>query len=185
MKTLILNGSPRVHGDTAALLAELKKHLAGEVMEISAYRDDIGPCVDCRYCWKQDGCAINDGMQAVYQALEEADNVVIASPLYFSQLTGPLLSLASRFQRYYAARRFRGEKPFAGKRKSGALLLVGGGDGNERPAVELANTLFRQMNARCVGMVLSHNTDEVPASQDAAALGQVRDLALALKCRES
>lgn len=180
MKTLILNGSPRKHGDTAALLEELKKYLHGDIIEVSAYRGNIGSCVDCRYCWKHDGCAIDDGMQAVYRALEEADNVVIASPLYFSQLTGPMLSLASRLQRYYAARRFRGEKPFAGKRKRGALVLVGGGDGKESPAVEMANILFRHVNAKCVGMAISHHTDELPAAQDDAAIGQIRALALAL-----
>ena len=177
MKTVILNGSPRIHGDTAALLNELKRNLQGDIVEFSAYRDDIGPCTDCRYCWKNDGCPIDDGMQAVYQALEEADNVVIASPLYFSQLTGPLLGLASRLQRYYAARRFRGERPLAGKARRGALVLVGGGDGNERPAMEMAGILFRHVNAKYVGMAFSHNTDERPAAQDAEALEKVRELA--------
>lgn len=180
MKTLILNGSPRKHGDTSALLAELKKHLSGDIQEISAYYGNIGPCTDCRYCWKHDGCSIDDGMQAVYQALENADNIVIASPLYFSQLTGPLLSLASRLQRYYAARRFRGEKPLAGKTRRGGLILVGGGDGKAAPAIEMADTLFRLVNNKRLGMVLSHKTDERPAAMDAEALEKVRELAHAL-----
>ncbi len=177
MKTLILNGSPRKQGDTAALLGELKRHLDGDIVEYRAYDDGIGPCTDCRYCWKHDGCSIDDGMQAVYQALEEADNVVIASPLYFSQLTGPLLSLASRLQRYYAARRFRGERPLAGKARRGGLILAGGGDGKAEPAIALADSLFRLVNGKRVGMALSHNTDNTPAAQDQEALRQVRELA--------
>ncbi len=180
MKTLILNGSPRIYGDTVTLLGELKRHLNGEIAEFSAYYDNIGPCTDCRYCWKHDGCAIDDGMQTVYQVLEDADNIVIASPLYFSQLTGPLLSLASRLQRYYAARRFRGEKPLAGKARRGGLILVGGGDGKAAPAIELADTLFRLVNCKRLGMVLSHKTDERPAAMDAEALGKVQELAMAL-----
>ena len=35
MKTLIINGSPRVNGNTAALIAELKKHM--ERMETSSF----------------------------------------------------------------------------------------------------------------------------------------------------
>ena len=50
MKTLIINGSPRVNGNTAALIAELKKHISGEVIELSAFRSDIAPCTDCRAC---------------------------------------------------------------------------------------------------------------------------------------
>ena len=51
MKTLILNGSPRPNGNTVALINELKKHLEGEVIELSAFRSNIAPCVDCRGCW--------------------------------------------------------------------------------------------------------------------------------------
>ena len=179
MKTLILNGSPRKHGDTAALLDELKRHLAGDIVEISAYRDKISPCVDCRYCWKQPGCAIHDDMQRVYDAVETFDNVVIASPIYYSQLPGPLLSLASRFQTYYSARKFRGS-PVRLSRKKGALILTGGGDGSHKPAQEMAVLLFRVMNASCEGVALSLHTNDTPAAGDDAALRQVRALALAL-----
>lgn len=179
MKTLILNGSPRINGDTAALLAEMKKHLAGEIIEVSAYHGGISPCVDCRHCWRYDGCAIKDGMQPVYEAIQDSDNLVIASPVYYSQLTGPLLSLVSRFQCYYAARRFRGVRP-AIRRKHGVLVLVGGGDGSPKPAEDAADILFRQLNAQCVGTVLSLKTDETPAGQDKAAVGQARELAIFL-----
>jgi multimeric flavodoxin WrbA len=109
LKTLVLNGSPRKKGDTVSLLTELTKQLEGEVKIVSAYHDNISPCADCRYCWEHDGRSIHDDMQEVYKAVEEYDNIVIASPIYYSQLTGELLSLASRFQRYYAAKRFRGD----------------------------------------------------------------------------
>ena len=46
MKTLIINGSPRPNGNTAALLRELKAQLEGEVLEISAFYDHIAPCLD-------------------------------------------------------------------------------------------------------------------------------------------
>lgn len=77
-------------------------------------------------------------MQGVYRAIIEFDNVVIASPIHYSQLTGPLLSLASRFQCYYAARKFRGS-PVELKRKNGGLILVGGG--NEIPACRDASAI--------------------------------------------
>ena len=37
MKTLLLNGSPRPNGNTVSLIQELKAHLEGEVIEISAF----------------------------------------------------------------------------------------------------------------------------------------------------
>ena len=47
MKTLILNGSPRVNGDTASLIKELTKKLPGEYKIVNAYQCDVSPCVDC------------------------------------------------------------------------------------------------------------------------------------------
>ena len=104
MKTLIINGSPRKNGDTEALLEVLQKHLESEVVEISAYRANISPCLDCRYCWKEGQCAINDDMKIIYDG--DYDNVVIASPVNMFGLPGALISLAGRFQMYYAAKNF-------------------------------------------------------------------------------
>jgi len=66
MKTLILNGSPRLRGGTAFLISALKKRLDGEIVEVLAYLDRIEPCKDCRYCWENPGCVIQDDMQKVY-----------------------------------------------------------------------------------------------------------------------
>ena len=90
MKTLIINGSPRPKGDTASLVRRLAEHLRGEVKIVDAYRCNISPCVDCRYCWQNEGCAISDGMQELYAYLESCDNAVIASPVYFSELRAKL-----------------------------------------------------------------------------------------------
>jgi multimeric flavodoxin WrbA len=179
MKTLIFNGSPRKSGDTAALLDVITKALEGEVKIVSAYYDDILPCIDCRQCWKEDGCAIQDGMQDVYLAMRDYDNIIVASPIYFSQLTGELMNIASRLQCLYAAKRFRGTA-YGGSRKKGALILAGGGDGNEKPAQSAANLFFKYANAECIGTVLSLNTDVLPAFRDEAALSRARELALEL-----
>lgn len=64
-RTLILNGSPRVNGNTAALIDGLKKHLEGEVIELSAFRSSIAPCADCRSCWQTS--VVRDEMPAVRQ----------------------------------------------------------------------------------------------------------------------
>ena len=92
MKTLIFQGSPHEHGDTAYLTGLLAQRLSGEVRTVHAYRCAIRPCVDCRACWKTPGCRINDGMQAVYAQIRESDHIVIASPLYFSELSSVLFN---------------------------------------------------------------------------------------------
>lgn len=109
MKALIFNGSPRKNGDTSYLVKILTKNLAGKVKIVMPYFDNIKPCVDCRYCWQNEGCIINDDMQEVFKYLISSDNIIIASPLYFSEITGELLSALSRLQTIWCAKFFRRE----------------------------------------------------------------------------
>jgi len=177
MKTLIFDGSPRKHGDTAALIAAFLENLPGEYTVIHAYEQrEISPCMDCRACWKQPGCVIRDGMGEIYQMIEESDCIVIASPLYYSELTGPLLSLLSRLQVYYCARKFQGIRLIE-KQKTGAILLCGGGDGGPEQAVKTAKMLLRSMNAvEILPPVMSLNTNNLPVAQDEKALNAARNL---------
>lgn len=176
MKTLIFNGSPRKNGDTASLIKCFMEQMPGEFKIVDAYRANISPCLDCRYCWKQSGCAIKDEMQEVYVYLQGCDNVLIASPIYFSELTGPMLSVGSRLQTYFCGRHFRKEMS-ALKPKRGAVLLTGGGDGRPEKAYETAKTLLRLMRCEEIHtLVCSHHTDTVPVLLDAQAMEGLADV---------
>ena len=109
MKTLIINGSARKNGDTHSMIQELTKQLEGEYFILQAHSCNIHACVDCRYCWEHPQCCVQDGWQELDAYLRECDNVVIASPIYFCEITGPVLSVLSRLQVYWAAKTFRSE----------------------------------------------------------------------------
>ena len=176
MKTLIFNGSPRRNGDTVSLIHHLTTNLNGEYKIVNAYYDHISPCVDCRFCWKANGCAIDDEMQQVYAYLEECDNIIIASPIYFSELTGRLLDVASRLQMYYCAKHFRKESLLR-KPKTGAVILVGGGDGGPEKAYDTARTILRLMNCSVIyEPVVSHHTNVCPAEKDSDVLDKIKKL---------
>lgn len=176
MKTLIFNGSPRINGDTSSLVKMITDKIAGEYRIIEAYRCSISPCVDCRYCWKNQGCAIDDEMQEIYGYIQECDNILIASPVYFSELTGKLLDVGSRLQTYFCARSFRKEEPVA-KPKKGAVILVGGGDGRIDTAYRTACILLHQMNCYDIHeAVYSHNTNEKAAIDDENAILGVKSI---------
>ena len=164
------------------LVNEMTTYLTGEVHIIHTYYDDISPCLDCRYCWNNSGCAINDGMQEIYQLLNEVDNIILASPIYFSELTGQLLSFASRLQCFYAARRLRKEQEFNLKIKNGVLIISAGGDSKNLAAraIESANIIFRHMNANLIGIASTLCTNEKSAKEDTEALREARKLALEL-----
>lgn len=176
MKTLILNGSPRKEGDTVSLISKAIENLEGEYKIVNAYDCDIHPCVDCRYCWTNAGCCIQDGMQGIYEYIEECDNVLIASPIYFSELTGALLNVGSRLQTYFCAKFFRKEKTTI-KSKKAAVILVGGGDGNPNKAYDTACCLLHHMNAYDIlPVAISHNTNHRPAVNDEATLVAVNHI---------
>ena len=163
MKTLIINGSPRKKGDTVSLINQAKSYLTGESITIDTYFTDIKPCNDCRYCWEHSKCIIDDGMQTVYKQIDDADFIIIASPLYFSELSGSLLQFASRLQYYYASKYIRQEKVLHDKQRYGVVLLAGGGDGTVKSALSTGKCLLNHMGAEFVDFICSHNTNAVPA----------------------
>jgi multimeric flavodoxin WrbA len=175
-RILVLNGSPRPGGCSVELLEEFFRGRDWDRLRYDAYRCGIGPCIDCRWCWQHDGCAVKDGVETLYQDIARCHGIVIASPIHYSTLSGPLISIAGRLQAFYAARRFRGTS-LAGKRKPGVVLLAGGGDGSPQPALELAQILLRSMNADYLGWAGALHTDALPAREDGLALEQTRRLA--------
>lgn len=176
LKTLIFNGSPRKNGNTVSVLNLLKEELNGEVIIINAYYDNIKPCVDCRYCWDNPGCIIEDDMQKVYKYIEEADNIVIASPLYFSELTGRTLDVLSRLQTYFTAKTFRNETPLK-KPKRGGVILMGGGDGSMEKAFGTAICLLKHMNVKSIyPMISCHNADDIEVSKDESIQSEIKKI---------
>ena len=102
---------------------------------------------------------------------------MIASPIYYAELSGKLLDVASRFQMYYSARYFRQEEPGI-RPKRGGVILVGGGDGDPKRPYTTAKILLRELNAKEIfPLVCSHHTNTLPAAEDEEAVRAVRDLA--------
>lgn len=100
MKIVILSGSPRKGGNTDMLVnAFLKGVKGGDEVEVLRVCDmKIAACVACDYCKKNDKhvCAIKDDVSRFYSALNTADAVVIATPLYFFGASAQLMSAIDR-----------------------------------------------------------------------------------------
>lgn len=99
MKVLLLNGSPRVEGNTAVALSEMVKvfHKNGvETEVIQVGNRDIRGCVACFQCAKTGKCAFNDIVNELAPKLEACDGLVLASPVYYAAANGTLVSLLDR-----------------------------------------------------------------------------------------
>lgn len=178
MKTLILNGSPRKNGDTSVLIEEFLKSLEGDYKIINAYDCNIAACIDCRYCWKNEGCSIKDGMQEVYSYIQDCDNILIASPIFFTEISGQLLAVASRLQTYFCAKYFRKEIPIK-KSKKGGIILAAGGNGKMDKGFSTASILLDTMNAKEMAPpVFSMKTDHIKPKDNLTAMDGVKQIAL-------
>ncbi|MCL2447173.1 MAG: flavodoxin family protein [Oscillospiraceae bacterium] len=180
MQTLIFNGSPKKNGDTQALINAFVSRLHGEVKIISVC-NNIAPCNDCRHCWENIGCSIQDDMQDIYAFLSTCDVVALASPIWFSSLSGPLLNMASRLQMLWAAGYFQ-QKHLLPKEKKGIIMLVGAQPETMDVPAQTALGIMKHMNVRrqSVEIIYSLETNTLPADKDLVALRKCREIAESL-----
>lgn len=97
---LVLCGSSRKSGNTEMLAdafirgAERNGH---KVKKITLFHANVHECMDCKYCYTHDGCCVfKDDMQSIYEAMEQADILVVASPVYFYSFPATLKAVFDR-----------------------------------------------------------------------------------------
>ena len=98
-KVLLLNGSPRAHGCTATALEEMIKTFEEEGIEtelIQIGNKNIRGCIACNKCDELGKCVFDDLVNEVAQKLDEADGLVVGSPVYYSSPNGTVLSFMDR-----------------------------------------------------------------------------------------
>lgn len=105
MKVLLINGSPYINGCTKRALKEVSDTLIKEGIEteiIDVGNLDIRGCIACGSCFKTGKCVFNDIVNEVSAKFEEADGLVVGSPVYYSSPNGTLISFLDRL--FYSSR---------------------------------------------------------------------------------
>ena len=114
MKCLILMGSPRKAGNTAALLKPFAQAMedGGAAQEtVWLYDQDIRPCTACRACqtdWSKFGCRHDDDMQRIFDKVLACDLLVLATPIYSWYCTPPMKATLDRL--VYGMNKYYGDK---------------------------------------------------------------------------
>ena len=99
MKVLMINGSPRVGGNTAIALKEMEKAFEKNGIEVETVQignKAIRGCIACGTCAKKGQCVFDDAVNEVAPKFAEADGLVIASPVYYASANGTLVSFLDR-----------------------------------------------------------------------------------------
>ena len=117
MKVLLINGSPHPKGCTWRALKEIEDTLKKEGVDseiIHIGNKDIRGCVACMSCKKNGKCVFDDIVNEVAPKFEEADGIVIGSPVYFASANATAVAFMDRL--FYST-------PFSKQLKVGASVV--------------------------------------------------------------
>lgn len=173
MKILLINGSPKKEGNTFIALSEVQKTLETEGIEtelIHIGHKAIHGCIACGKCRELGRCAFDDCVNEVAAKLNDADGIVIGSPVYYASPAGTLLSFLDRL--FYSV-------PFDLSMKVGAAVAVAR-RGGTTATFDVLNKYFTINNMPVVSSQYWNNVHgrvSGEAQQDAEGLQTMRQLA--------
>lgn len=99
MKVLLINGSPKSNGNTAFALEQMAEVFTEQGIEtetIHVGNQVIRGCIGCGSCYETGKCVFDDLVNETAQKFQEADGIVIGSPVYYAAPNGTLLSFLDR-----------------------------------------------------------------------------------------
>lgn len=118
MKVLLINGSPKKEGNTFIALREVQQTLEAEGIEtelIHVGHKPVHGCIACNRCVETGKCAFDDIVNEVAAKFEQADGIVLGSPVYYASPAGTMVAFLDRL--FYSS-------PFDKSMKVGAAVAV-------------------------------------------------------------
>ena len=171
MNVLILNGSPRPNGNTAALanlFAEEARAAGHKVELVNIGSKDIRGCKNCDACRSalSGKCVQKDDMQQILPLMGECEVLVLASPIYYYSMTGQMYCA---LERCYSYERLP-------KLKKAALILTADVCGFTSAKQTYQDAVIRHMGAQDLGMVTVAGNQRRSASTAAEIRASVRKI---------
>jgi multimeric flavodoxin WrbA len=174
---LILKGSPREKGNSAALAerAAAGASAAGAHVEsLYLHGLDIRPCDACDLCKEAGECVIEDDMRAVFPRVTAADAIIFATPVYWFTFSAQLKLCIDRWYGYQA-----GGWKEASHKQFGILLTYGDTDlytSGAINAIYTFETMARFLHSEIVGIVHASVNDVGDIDKHPELLQQAYDL---------
>ena len=99
MKVLILNGSPRINGNTSIAVKELEKtfdknNVETEIIQVG--NKAVRGCIACCKCVETGNCVFDDIVNEIAPKFEAADGLIVASPVYYASANATLVAVMQR-----------------------------------------------------------------------------------------
>ncbi len=173
MKVLMINGSPRTNGNTAIALKEMEQIFTENGIECETVQigsEVIRGCIACGFCSKNGKCVFDDAVNALAAKFEQADGLVVGSPVYYASANATLIACLDRL--FYSTR-------FDKTMKVGASVVCARRGGCSATFDEL-NKYFTISGMPVVSSQYwnsIHGREQGDAAQDAEGLQTMRVLA--------
>ena len=171
MKTLLINGSPHANGCTFTALnivaEELRKNgIDTEIVHIG--NKDIRGCIACGKCAELGRCVFNDMVNEVAPKFEQADGLVVGSPVYYAGPNGTLTNLLDRL--FFST-------PFDKRMKVGAAVVSARRRGSTAAFYRL-NKYFTIsempiVSSRYCNMVHGHSAEDVMPDEEGVQIMRI------------
>lgn len=171
MNTLIIVGSPNKNGQSMQLVKRFTKNLKGEIEIINVFDyGEIHPCLNCGYCSMQIGCSQEDYFLEIIRKIETADCIVFASPMWFGNISGPMMSFLSRINTLRM--NYKMERVTHKWDKIGVLLMTTGAKwyGMAKSVEATVEFLFQEMDAFMLDCVYANKSDVLDTSVNQQAI---------------
>lgn len=173
MKVLLINGSPRPNGNTALALKNMAEVFEAQGVEaeiLNIGSNAVWGCIACNSCKKSGKCVFDDAVNEAAPKFQEADGLVVASPVYYASANATLIAFLDRL--FYST-------SFDKRMKVGASVVVARRGGCSATFDEL-NKYFTISG---MPVASSHYWNSLhgrlpgEAQQDAEGIATVRNLA--------
>lgn len=173
MKVLLINGSPRADGNTNIALEEMRRIFSAEGIEceiVHIGNKAVRGCIACGSCYKNGRCVFDDCVNEIAPKFEEADGLVVGSPVYYAQANATLVAFLTRL--FYSSH-------FNKTMKVGAAVAVGRRGGLTATFDELNKFFAISGMPVASGQYWNgvHGRDKGEAESDAEGLQSMRTLA--------
>jgi multimeric flavodoxin WrbA len=134
VNVLGISGSPKSDGLTSLLLDRAlggARASGAQTEKIILNELSFKACQECSGCDNTGVCILDDDIRPLYEKLARADAVVVASPIYFGNISAQLKAMIDRSHSTWTAKHILKKCPGENKKRAGVFLCVSGKDSQE------------------------------------------------------
>lgn len=190
MNVLAIMGSPRNKKNNDTLIDHMLLGLHDpsiKVEKLSVKDLNVKPCIACDACARNLGCIFNDDMAVLYKKFNNADAIIISSPLYFNSISAQLKAIIDRCQAIWSSKYVLKQSLIdISKYRVGYFICTAGMPKSPdlfAATIPIMDLFFKSTNCEYMGNLFVADIDSKPVIENQAILNNAFEIGSELKKR--